>query len=97
MRWIGAALVLAATAAAEEPRPLPVRTSITLNRDGAVYFVEGRQKIPWGAEINVQKRIEIVGRGDDAVLEVAGALNLVGLPEGACYISNLRIVRRMEP
>ena len=91
MRWIGAALVLAATAAAEEPRPLPVRTSITLNRDGAVYFVEGRQKIPWGAEINVQKRIEIVGRGDDAVLEVAGALNLIGLPEGPCYISNLRI------
>jgi hypothetical protein len=91
MRWIGVGLVLAATVAAEEPRPLPVRTSITLNRDRAVYYVEGRQTIPWGAEINVQKRIEIVGRGDDAVLEVAGALNLIGLPEGPCYISNLRI------
>jgi hypothetical protein len=91
MRWIGAALVLAATAAAGEERPLPVRTSITLNRDGAVYYVEGRQTIPWGAEVNVQKRIEIVGRGDDAVLEVAGALNLIGLPEGPCYITNLRI------
>ena len=91
MRWIGAALVLAATAAAGEERPLPVRASITLNRDGAVYYVEGRQKIAWGTEINVHKRIEIVGRGDDAVLEVAGALNVIGIPEGYCYLSNLRI------
>jgi hypothetical protein len=91
MRWIAVGLVLAAAAAAGEERPLPVRASITLNRDGAVYYVEGRQTIPWGTEINVQKRIEIVGRGDDAVLEVAGALNLIGLPEGPCYITNLRI------
>ena len=91
MRWIGAVLFLAAVAAADEGRPLPVRRSITLNRDGALYYVEGRQKIGWGTEINVQKRIEIVGRGDDAVLEVAGALNVIGIPEGDCYISNLRI------
>ncbi|MHC4819861.1 MAG: hypothetical protein ACYTF8_17585, partial [Planctomycetota bacterium] len=91
MRWIGAALVLAATAAADEGRPLPVRASITLNRDGAVYYVEGRKTIAWATEVNVHKRIEIVGRGDDAVLEVAGALNVIGIPFGDCYISNLRI------
>jgi len=91
MRWIGAVFFLAAVAAADEGRPLPVRSSITLNRDGALYYVKGRQRIAWGTEINVQKRIEIVGRGDDAVLEVAGALNVIGIPFGNCYISNLRI------
>jgi hypothetical protein len=91
MRWLGVALVLAATAAADDARPLPVRASITLNGDGAVYYVEGRRTIAWGTEINVHKRIEIVGRGDDAVLEVAGALNVIGIPEGFCYISNLRV------
>ncbi|MHC4550157.1 MAG: hypothetical protein ACYTEZ_15405 [Planctomycetota bacterium] len=91
MRRLWVIALLAAAAAADEERALPTRASATLNRDGATYYVEGRQRIAWGTEITVQKRIRIVGRGSGAVLEVAGKFQVIGITDGECEISNLRI------
>ncbi|MHC4934429.1 MAG: hypothetical protein ACYTGV_19825 [Planctomycetota bacterium] len=80
-----------AGARAEEERPLPTKNSIILSRGGTTYFVEGRQKIPWGCEISVQKDIKIVGRGKGAVLEVAGSLQVHGITDKEVVIKDLEI------
>ena len=95
MRWphlLSALLALGlADVRAEGEKPLPTRNSIILSRGGTTYFVEGRQKIPWGCEISVQKDIKIVGRGKDAVLEVAGSLQVHGITDKEVIIENLVI------
>ena len=50
-------LALAVPAAAQGTVPLPTKRSTILRKEGVVYFVEGRQKIPRGCEISVQKDV----------------------------------------
>ncbi len=64
--------------AAPEEKPFPVAKQTILREEGAVYYVDGRQKIAAGIEIAVQKDIHIKGRGN-AVLEVEGELQLHGV------------------
>jgi len=72
-------LGMLAVALGDEAVPLPTRKSIILSKEGTVYYVEGRQTIPWGCEISAQKDIHIVGRGSGAVLVVEGSLQAHGV------------------
>ncbi len=71
--------------------PFPVHRSTSLDKEGTVYFIEGRVRIPKGIEISVQKDIRIVGRGKNAVLEVAGELQVHGTFELRVSIQDVRI------
>lgn len=64
---------------AQEQVPFPTRKSTILRKERVVYYVEGRQKIPWGCEISCQKDVHVVARGSNAVLEVAGSLQAHGV------------------
>ena len=84
-------LLLAATAGAGDQIPLPVKKSTILRKCGVTYYVEGRQKIPQGCEISIQKDVYIVGRGNDAVLEVEGSLQIHGVSKREVIIANIWI------
>jgi len=85
------ALAAAGTAQGDgDEKPFPTRTVI-LSREGVTYYVEGRQTIPWGAEVSVQKEARIVGRGPEAVLVVEGGLKVHGVAGGEVYIEGLVI------
>ena len=89
--WLVGLLFLATAAAAQGTGvPLPTRKSTILRKEGVVYFVEGRQKIPRGCEISIQKDVKIVGRGN-AVLEVEGSLQIHGVDRREVIIENLWI------
>ncbi|MHC4955443.1 MAG: hypothetical protein ACYTGZ_16445 [Planctomycetota bacterium] len=83
-------LVLAAWAAAQDAKPLPLRKSVILP-SGGHYFVEGRQEIVWGQELSVQKNTRIVGRGEGATLVVSGALQVRGVRDSEVVLENLNI------
>lgn len=83
-------LALAAVSAAGEERPFPVRRSINL-RSGGIYAVLDRQKIPQSVEITCKRNIRIVGRGDDAILEVEGSLQVKGQPRHPVVIEDVWI------
>jgi len=84
-------LCLAGSVSAGDEYPLPTRTSTILSRDGVTYFVEGRQTIPWGCEISVQKDVRIAGRGAGAVLVVEGELKVHGVTGKEVVIDGLSI------
>jgi hypothetical protein len=81
----------AGTVRAGEEIPFPVRASTSANADDAVYYVEGRQRIDMGTCINVRQGIRVVGRGDDATLEIAGELVCEGQPRQEITLENLRL------
>jgi len=84
-------LMAAGLSYAGDEKPLPTRRSVILNRRGATYFVEGRQTIPWGCEISISRDVKIVGRGEDPVLVVAGALHVHGTNNKNVFIEDLVI------
>jgi len=88
--WLAVLLCLAAAATAQGTVPLPTKRSTILRKGGVVYFVEGRQKIPRGCEISIQKDVKIVGRGN-AILEVEGSLQIHGVERREVIIENLWI------
>lgn len=71
--------------------PLPVDRTQSLAVEGAVYYVEGRRRIPKGIELTVQKDVKIVGRGEGAVLEVEGALWIRGVKDREVRVQDLWI------
>ncbi len=90
-------LVLLGTPLAEAARkdvPLPV-SKTSLCKDRTVnYIVDGKQRIPPGVEITMQKGTRIVGV-NDAVLSVAGSFGATGVTDSEVSISGVRIV--VEP
>jgi len=89
-RFLPLVLLLTTWAQAEEI-PFPTKRSTILRKGGVVYYVEGRQRIPWGCEISCQKDVKIVGRGAGAVLEVEGSLQIHGVTDREVIIENLWI------
>lgn len=82
--------VAADASAGDEPRPLPVEKTAIL-RSGGSYTVEGRVRIPKGVELTVQKETKIVGKGEDAVIEVVGELILRGVSDGRVRVEGVTI------
>jgi len=80
-----------AAVAAPDEKPFPVARGVVLKEEGVTYYVEGRQRIPKGVEITLQKDTKLVGRGDDPVLEVEGALMVCGVTGKEVEIENLWI------
>lgn len=87
------ALALGSGPVAAEPdeTPLPVEKSSLLKDRDTTYVVEGRQTIPSGVEITLQKGVRLVGRGG-AVLVVEGQFVAHGISGTEISISGLRIV-----
>lgn len=83
-------LLAAAAASAGNEKPLPTSRSRILNERGVTYVVEGRRTIPWGCEISIAREVTIVGKGD-AVLEVAGSLQIHGVDGFEVTIKGVRI------
>jgi len=71
-------------------KPFPLKTT-TLKRDGAVYTVEGRVRIPRSQTIVSLRHMKLKGIGPDAVLEVAGKLEMKAVTGGAVTIENVTI------
>jgi hypothetical protein len=83
-------LVLTAAAHAQR-EPLPVGKSIELKEDGRRYTVEGRVRIAGDTSIGVLKAAEIEGLGQDAVIELSGALSLKANLGGKVELENVWI------
>ncbi len=79
-----------AAAADDEPKPFPAAKT-TILKSGGTYFVEGRVRIPKGVEITVQKDTKIVGRGENATIEVVGALAIHGVNDSTVGIAAVTI------
>ncbi len=84
-----ALFVLTLAALAQEPFPTDKTT--TLRAEGASYFVEGRCKIPSSVDIVSLRATRIVGRGEEAVLEVSGSLELKAVTGGEVVLENVWI------
>lgn len=93
--WICSAIGLAALASPSTLAPLeapfPVAQSTTLKTDGAVYTVTGRQVIPRNVAITSLRAARILGRGENAVLVVAGALEIKAALGGTNVLENVTI------
>ncbi len=86
------AVVLSGSAAvAGDERPLHTHKSTTI-KAGPTYIVEGRKRVPPGCRLSIQKGVRIVGRGDNPVLVVAGAVHIHGVEVEQIIIENLQIV-----
>ncbi|MHC4939338.1 MAG: hypothetical protein ACYTHK_10245 [Planctomycetota bacterium] len=83
-------ILVLATAAHAQGKPLPLRKSVILPSGGS-YYVEGRQEIRWGQELSVQKETVIKGRGAGATLVVHGALQVRGVSDKKVRFENLII------
>jgi hypothetical protein len=75
--------------------PFPVAASTTLRADGAVYTVTGRQVIPKSVTITSLRAMTLQGRGENAVLVVAGALDIKAALGGKNVIEGVTI--ELEP
>jgi len=71
-------------------KPFPLKTT-TLKQDGQVYTVEGRVRIPRSQTIVSLRHMKLKGVGPDAVLEVAGALEMKAVTGGGVTIENVTI------
>ena len=100
MRWARVAMSLAGALwaagsvselPAADPKPLPIERTQILHGDDAIYFVEGRRKIPKGVEISIQKGIKVVGRGEGAAIVVEGSLQVHGVRKLECVFADLVI------
>lgn len=78
------------SAAAEDERPFHTHKSTTV-KAGPTYIVEGRKRIPPGCRLSVQQGVRIVGRGENPVIEVAGALHLHGVEGKPISVEGVRI------
>jgi len=83
-----APLAFALAPPAEQPFPL---TNATLKTDGARYYVEGRVRLSRNQTVTSLRRMTLVGRGENAVLEVSGKLEIKAATGGRCTIENLTI------
>jgi hypothetical protein len=81
----------ARTSAGPAEKPFVFDHTAILQGDGAVYYVEGRVRIPKGVEITVGKDTTIVGRGEDATIEVEGELIIHGVFESRVTVSGVTI------
>lgn len=72
-------------------QPFPTDKTTTLREEGTSYFVEGRVKIPSSVDISSLRATHIVGRGEDAVLEVSGSLELKAVTGGEVILENVWI------
>ncbi len=84
-----AMVLLTLRALAQEPFPTDKTT--TLRAEGASYVVEGRCKIPASVDIVSLRATRIVGRGEEAVLEVSGSLELKAVTGGEVLLENVWI------
>jgi hypothetical protein len=87
-RWL--LLPFLSAAAFAQEFPLPTDRTTILSREGATYFVEGRQTIGWGTTVTVQRGQKIVGR-PDSVLVVEGTLQIRGVAGSEVILEDLRI------
>jgi hypothetical protein len=87
-RWL--VLPLLSAAAFAQEIPLPTDRTAILSREGATYFVEGRQTIGWGTTVTVQRGQKIVGR-PESVLVVEGTLQIRGVAGLEVILEDLRI------
>lgn len=87
-RWL--ILPLLCSAAFAEEMPLPTDRTTILSREGATYFVEGRQTIGWGTTVTVQRGQKVVGR-PDSVLVVEGTFQIRGVAGSEVILEDLRI------
>jgi hypothetical protein len=87
-RWL--VLPLLSVAALAQEIPLPTDRTTILSREGATYFVEGRQTIGWGTTITVQRGQKVVGRPDSALV-VEGTLQIRGVAGSEVLLEDLRI------
>lgn len=71
--------------------PFPTDKTTTLREDGVRYVVEGRVKIPNSVTISSLRGTRIEGRGDEAVIEVSGALELKAVTGGEVLFENVWI------
>lgn len=69
--------------------PFPTKKTTILRKEGTVYYVEGRQRIPKGCQISCQKDVKIVARGKNAVLEVEGELKIHGVQDREVIIEGI--------
>jgi len=72
----GLAAVLLAASATAQGQPLPIEKTVTLKEDNAVWYVDGRQRIKSNVTITILRSCTIQARGEGAVLEVEGGLDL---------------------
>lgn len=73
-----------------EEQPFPLESTI-LKGDGETYYVAGRARLPHGATVTSLRGMTLVGRGEKAVLEVSGKLEIKATKGGHIYIKNLTI------
>ncbi len=59
--------------------PFPVGKTTILRKEGAVYTVDGRVRIPAGVEVTCLKDVHIRAKGPGAVIEVEGSLIVHGV------------------
>jgi hypothetical protein len=71
--------------------PFPTDKTTTLREDGQRYLVEGRVKVPNSVTISSLRATRIEGRGDEAVLEVSGALEFKAVTGGEVVFENVWI------
>ena len=75
-----------------EAVPFPVEKTTILRNEKAVYFVEGRRRIPKGVDLTVLRGVRIVGRGKDATLEVEGNFSAHGVFDREVVFENVTLV-----
>jgi hypothetical protein len=92
-----ATLVLSALLAppvAAQGEPFPVEKSVVNRDDGVVWYVDGRQRIPSHVKVHSLRACRIVARGEEAVLEVEGELDLRAATGGNIELVNVWIEPR---
>lgn len=84
-------MILWTARAAATQQPFPTEKTTTLREEGTSYFVEGRTKIASSVDISSLRATHIVGRGEEAVLEVSGSLELKAVTGGEVILENVWI------
>ena len=79
-----------------EPQPFPVAKTTILRDEDAVFYVEGRQRIPKNVEITVLRGVRIIGRGEAPTIEVEGRLKIHGVSGTEVQIEGVTIEPQSE-
>ncbi|MFT7676292.1 MAG: hypothetical protein ACI8QC_000262 [Planctomycetota bacterium] len=80
----------AARESAPVERPFPLKTT-TLKEEGVTYFIQGRVRLPHNQSVSSLRQMVLIGRGEDAVLEVSGKLEMKAVTGGRNTIRDLVI------
>lgn len=83
------ALLFAVAPASAQRGPLPVEKSATLREDSAWYSVEGRRRIDGNVKLKGLRACTIQGEGAEAVIEVAGLLDLRAATGGEVVLQDV--------